>query len=209
MLGRHTHRISPSIGVCLFRGRDTSIDDLLKRADLAMYQAKTAGRGTVRFFDQVMQASLDSHVTLEAELAHALTADEFRLFFQAQIDSERGALGAEVLLRWQHPQRGLLRPEHFLALAEQSGLIVAIGEWVLDRACAQLGRWAADGLSSHLHLSVNVSARQFLDAGFVINGLEELRADASDSHVDERAARFAAEFPVWLLLEMRAPGANG
>jgi diguanylate cyclase (GGDEF)-like protein len=210
-LGQHTHRISPSIGVCLFRGRETSIDDLLKRADLAMYQAKAAGRGAVRFFDQVMQATLDNHLTLEAELSHAVPADELRLFFQAQIDSERGALGAEVLLRWQHPQRGLLRPEQFLALAEHSGLIVPIGEWVIDRACAQLGRWAADGASAHLHLSLNISARQFLDAGFfdsVVHALQRHGADPTHLRLELREA-LVQDQPERVLAHMQALHALG
>ena len=164
-LGEHAHSVTPSIGVSLFRGREHTLDELIKRADVAMYQAKAAGRGTVRFFDPVMQAGLEARVMLESDLRRALHAQQLCLHFQSQVDEHRGTVGAEALLRWLHPQRGLLRPEQFLPLAEQNGLIVPIGLWVLDKACAQLGRWQADGVCKQLYLSVNISARQFRHEG--------------------------------------------
>lgn len=171
LLSEHRHHATPSIGVSLFHGRETSLDDVVKRADVAMYQAKAAGRGTLRFFDPVMQAALDARTTLASDLRRATGAGQLSLHFQGQIDSELGAVGAEALLRWHHPQRGLLMPGQFLALAEQNGLIMPIGDWVIESACAQLGQWASDPRSSHLQLAVNVSARQFRQDGFV-DGIE-------------------------------------
>jgi|GEM_PF-4178580 len=160
-LGQHSHTVTPSVGVCLFHGRTVSQDEVIKRADVAMYQAKAAGRGTMRFFDPVMQAALDDQSALATDLQRALAAGQMSLHFQGQIDGQRGLVGAEVLLRWQHPTRGVLLPEQFIPLAEQNGMILPIGLWVVDSACALLGRWAADPSTSHLHLAVNVSARQF------------------------------------------------
>ncbi len=179
-LGEHTHSVTPSIGVSLFRGREHTLDELIKRADVAMYQAKAAGRGTVRFFDPVMQAGLDARVALESDLKRALGAQQLSLHFQGQVDEHRGTVGAEALLRWMHPQRGLLRPEQFLPLAEQNGLIVPIGLWVLDRTCAQLGRWQAEGLCKQMYLSVNVSARQFRHEGFVDSVVQALQRHGAD-----------------------------
>ncbi len=167
LLGDHPHRQTPSIGVSLFHGRELALGEVIKRADIAMYQAKAAGRGTLRFFDPDMQHALNSRQALEADLRVAIDAGQFRLHFQGQIDAQRGVVGAEALLRWHHPERGVLRPEHFMALAEQNGLIVPIGQWVMAAACAQLGLWAADPRSAHLRLAVNVSTRQFRQAGFV------------------------------------------
>jgi diguanylate cyclase (GGDEF)-like protein len=179
-LGEHPHSLTPSVGVSLFRGREHTLDELLKRADIAMYQAKAAGRGTVRFFDPVMQASLDARLALEGDLKRALGGQQLSLHFQGQVDEHRGTVGAEALLRWVHPQRGLLRPEQFLPLAEQNGLIVPIGQWVIDKACAQLGRWQAEGVCKQLHLSVNVSARQFRHEGFVDSVAQALQRHGAD-----------------------------
>ena len=175
LLGDHPHRQTPSIGVSLFHGRELALGEVIKRADIAMYQAKAAGRGTLRFFDPDMQHALNSRQALEADLRVAIDAGQFRLHFQGQIDAQRGVVGAEALLRWHHSERGVLRPEHFMALAEQNGLIVPIGQWVMAAACAQLGLWAADPRSAHLRLAVNVSTRQFRQAGFVEQVTKALR----------------------------------
>ena len=188
-LGEHAHELTPSIGVALFRGREQTLDALIKRADVAMYQAKSAGRGTVRFFDPVMQAGLDASAALEADLKRALGAQQLSLHFQGQVDEHRGTVGAEALLRWLHPLRGMLRPDQFLPLAEQNGLIVPIGLWVIDKACAQLGRWQTEGLHKQLHLNVNVSARQFRHEGFVdsvVQALERHGADPSRLRLELR-----------------------
>ena len=179
-LGEHPHTVTPSIGVSLFRGREHTQEALIKRADVAMYQAKAAGRGTVRFFDPVMQAGLDARAALETDLKRALGANQLSLHYQGQVDDQRGTVGAEALLRWVHPQRGLLRPEQFLPLAEQNGLIVPIGQWVIDRACAQLGLWQRSGQHPGLHLSVNVSARQFRHDGFVDSVAQALHRHGAD-----------------------------
>ena len=157
-----------SIGISLFHGHQESADDLLQHTDVAMYQAKMAGRNTIRFFDPQMQTALDMRAGLEADLRHALEKQQFRLHYQIQVDTLRRPLGAEALLRWQHPERGLVSPMQFIPLAEETGLIVTIGLWVLQTACAQLKEWQNDALTRDLTLAVNVSAKQFRQADFVI-----------------------------------------
>jgi diguanylate cyclase (GGDEF)-like protein/PAS domain S-box-containing protein len=156
-----------SIGISLFNGHAENAEDLLMHADVAMYQAKTAGRNAIRFFDPHMQASLESRAALEADLRHALEKQQFSLYYQIQVDSARQVLGAEVLLRWNHPERGLVSPMQFIPLAEETGLIVPIGLWVLQTACAQLKEWQRDALTRGLTLAVNVSAKQFRQTDFV------------------------------------------
>jgi EAL domain-containing protein (putative c-di-GMP-specific phosphodiesterase class I) len=162
--------------VSLFRGRELAVDEVVKRADQAMYQAKSAGRGRVRFFDPEMQAAQETRILLEHDLRGALAKGELCLHYQPQVAEHRGAVGAQALLRWQHPQRGLLLPADFVPLAEDNGLIVPIGEWAITRACAQLGDWSAQALTRQLVLSVNVTARQFRDDGFVDHLVQALRA---------------------------------
>ena len=162
-----THHCSSSIGVTLFDGRERGVEELLQSADIAMYRAKEAGRNVVRFFDPVMQESIERRAALESELRDALEHGEFNLFYQVQVDAGRKVLGAEVLLRWQHPQRGMVAPGEFIPLAEETGLILQIGAWVLDEACAQIARWQYFGVLRDLTLAVNVSARQFTRPDFV------------------------------------------
>ena len=161
------HYSSASIGISLYRGDEIGMDELLKQADIAMYQAKTSGRNTLRFFDPAMQAVLEIRAELESELRQALEKQQFRLHYQIQVDSLRRPLGAEVLLRWEHPGRGMVSPLQFIPLAEETGLIVPIGLWVLQTACAQLNAWQHDALMRDLILAVNVSARQFRQPDFV------------------------------------------
>jgi len=169
------HHSSPSIGVCLFNGLDESADDLLKQADLAMYQAKAAGRNTIRFFDLKMQEAVDRHAALEYDLRQALEHEQFVLHYQIQVDLAGRIIGAEALIRWQHPERGMVSPAEFIPLAEETGLIVTLGEWILNEACAQLTRWAQDPATAHLTLAVNISARQFHDKNFVITVMQALQ----------------------------------
>ncbi|MFA5372509.1 MAG: EAL domain-containing protein, partial [Sideroxydans sp.] len=160
-------RTAPSIGISLFRGHLENSEELLKHADIAMYQAKKAGRNAIRFFDPQMQAVLDKRAAIEADLRQALARQQFRLHYQIQVDSRGKATGAEVLLRWEHPQRGFVSPDQFIPLAEETGLILPIGLWVLQAACAQLETWQQDALTRGLSIAVNVSAKQFHQADFV------------------------------------------
>lgn len=167
LLNSFEYYCSTSIGVSLFHNQEVTEDELLKRADTAMYQAKSAGRNTMRFYDPAMQAVLEIHAALERDLRRAGERDQFKIYYQMQVDDKDRIIGAEALIRWQHPQRGLVSPQQFIPLAEESDLILSIGQWVLQAACIQLKAWEADPLTCDLHLSVNVSARQFQQSGFV------------------------------------------
>lgn len=170
---------SASIGISLFCGEGVSMYDLLKRTDTAMYQAKSAGHNTLRFFDPATQVQMEMRAALSDDLRQALLRQQLRLFYQIQVD-ERGIIGAEALLRWQHPEKGLISPMEFIPIAEETGLIVPIGAWVLQTACAQLKAWQADPHTRHLQLAINVSARQFSQPDFVeqvFNVLKETGVD--------------------------------
>ncbi|MGV8897889.1 MAG: putative bifunctional diguanylate cyclase/phosphodiesterase [Burkholderiaceae bacterium] len=166
-LGGRQFHCSASLGVALFRGCEASVDTLLKHADLAMYKAKSAGRNTLRFFDPAMQIALDQRSALEADLRLAVGQGQLRLYYQPQVDVQRRVIGAEALLRWSHPKRGLVPPDDFIGLAEETGLILPIGLWVLETACAQIKAWSADPAACTLRLAVNVSVRQFRQPEFV------------------------------------------
>ncbi len=167
-LSAREYRSTPSIGITLFGGSSQSVEDLLKQADLAMYQAKAAGRNTLRMFDNGMQAAVDARAALESDLRLAIDQRQFVLHFQPVVGSGGMVNGAEALVRWQHPMRGLIPPGRFISLAESTRLIVPLGLWVLDTACAQLARWGARDLTRHLTLAVNVSAHQFMEPDFVV-----------------------------------------
>ncbi|RKJ95670.1 EAL domain-containing protein [Alicycliphilus denitrificans] len=166
-LAGHQYRSTPSIGIALFDDTPTSMGELLKQADLAMYQAKNAGRSTLRFFDPGMQRAVDERAALEADLRNALSQQEFTLHYQPQVDVSGGILGVEALLRWTHPQRGMVSPAQFIPVAEETGLILPLGRWVLHRACTLLAAWQKFPGLTHLTMAVNVSSRQFRDPGFV------------------------------------------
>jgi diguanylate cyclase (GGDEF)-like protein/PAS domain S-box-containing protein len=162
------HHCTSSIGITLFGGNaHESSQEPLKRAELAMYQAKAAGRNTLRFFDQQMQVDVTIRVALEADLREAVSESQFVLFYQAQVVGTGRITGVEALLRWQHPRRGLVTPADFIVLAEETGLILPLGKWVLQTACHQLAFWATRPALAHLTMAVNVSARQFLQQDFV------------------------------------------
>ena len=163
----YQYRSTPSIGIAPFTGEHTTVGELLKQADLAMYQAKTAGRNTLRFFDPDMQAVVTARAGLETDLRSALAQDEFLLHFQPQIHQSGRCVGVEALVRWAHPQRGMVSPAQFIPLAEETGLILPLGRWVLLTACKLLASWQSDPALSHLTMAVNVSSRQFRHASFV------------------------------------------
>ncbi len=169
------HYSTPSIGITLFGDERLSVDELLKRADLAMYQAKAAGRNTQRFFDPDMQAAVNARSNLEADLRQGLARGELLVHYQPVVNHHALYLGAEALVRWRHPQRGMISPADFIPLAEQTGLILPLGRFVLHAACAQLQKWGQRAETAHLSVSVNVSARQFRQPGFVSEVLQTLR----------------------------------
>ncbi len=160
-------RCSGSLGATLFNKESEDAEELLKQADIAMYQAKKAGRNTLRFFDHKMQEAINARVAMEDELRTALESGQFELYYQVQVDREGLPVGAEALIRWNHPKRGMVIPVEFISLAEETGLILPIGRWVLDEACAKLARWSADEAMSRLVLAVNISAKQFRQTNFV------------------------------------------
>jgi diguanylate cyclase (GGDEF)-like protein/PAS domain S-box-containing protein len=166
-LAGHEVHSTPSVGVTLFGAHAEGVDELMKQADLAMYEAKAAGRNTLRFFDPAMQQSVIEAARLEADLRQALFRRELVLHYQPVVDVDNRMTGAEALVRWEHPQRGLVGPDVFIPVAEKTGLIVPLGLWVLETACLQLTSWAGDERTDRLSIAVNVSARQFRQADFV------------------------------------------
>jgi diguanylate cyclase (GGDEF)-like protein/PAS domain S-box-containing protein len=183
-LGEYQHCSTPSIGITLFsdsqnEGADTGT--LLMQADLAMYQAKAAGRNAMRFFVPAMQEAAAARMSTEAELRRALRDDEFELHYQPQVDRDGRIAGVEALLRWRHPARGLVAPTEFVPLAEETGLILALGERVMNAACRQLAAWASDPYMAALEVSINVSARQFHHPDFAELVLEALARSGANS----------------------------
>lgn len=166
-LGELKYECTASIGITLFNRNDQSVDELLKQADIAMYQSKKEGRNTIRFFDPEMQDNLNARIELEADLNRALEEQLFELYLQIQVDKSNQPIGAEALIRWHHPERNLVSPVEFIDHAETTGLILPIGNWVLESACKILQSWEQNELTRDLALSVNVSARQFHQLDFV------------------------------------------
>jgi diguanylate cyclase (GGDEF)-like protein len=179
-LAGYEHRSTGSIGITLFSKNRESVEDLLKRADMAQYRAKAAGGSTIQFFDLEMQRAVTARAELEADLRRALQERQFILHYQPQVDYKGSLIGAEALLRWQHPRRGLLLPMEFIAFAEGHGLIESIGQWVVEAACIQLMAWSMTPHTAHLTLSVNISAREFGHPNFVtriLTIIDEIGAD--------------------------------
>ena len=174
LAGRELHS-TPSIGVTLFSDQKNDLDELLKRADLAMYKAKQAGRNTLCFFDPGIQAAVTARTALESDMRIGLRDGQFVLHYQLQVDSRSRMIGVEALLRWQHPVRGLVSPTEFIPVAELSGLILPLGDWVLETACRQLVAWSGREETAGLSMAVNVSARQFRHADFVNQVVAVLR----------------------------------
>ncbi len=167
LLDSHECHCTASVGITLFGGsRREDVEEPLKRADLAMYQAKVSGRNTLRFFDIQMQAVVDARAALEGRLREALRTEQFVLYYQAQVDSDGQPTGVEALVRWQPSTGVMVSPAEFIPLAEETGLILPLGHWVLETACKQLALWATRPERAHLSMAVNVSARQFHQADF-------------------------------------------
>ncbi|MDO8208604.1 MAG: EAL domain-containing protein [Gallionella sp.] len=186
-LKEHEYHSSPSIGISLYHGNDEPMDRLIEHADMAMYQAKSSGRNAVSFFDPVMQRNVVTHDALEHDLQLALSLQQLHLHYQIQVDNDNRPLGAEALLRWIHPERGMIMPGQFLPVAEEGALIVDIGRWVLHTACRQLALWSKNDKTRDLTLTVNISARHFAQPDFVneIDGiLKEHQADPAHLKLD-------------------------
>jgi len=173
-LGETEYHTSSSIGIVFFQGHDSQ-EELLAHVDVAMYQAKARGRNAICFFDSSMQVALEKRSQLEGALRVALSRHEFTLHYQLQVDNRGRPIGAEALLRWMHPDLGTVSPAQFIPVAEETGLILPIGLWVLETACAQLARWQTDPRLRPLCIAVNVSARQFREATFVAQVQEVLK----------------------------------
>ena len=167
ILDSHTYNSSSSIGITLFDKSHLKSADLLKQADIAMYQAKRNGRNALCFFEPKMQEIIHAHAELQKSLQIAIKQQQFELYYQIQVDQTGQAIGAEALIRWHHPTRGMVSPFEFIPAAEESDLILPIGQWVLETACAQLQTWQQDTLTQNLSLSINVSAKQFSQPSFV------------------------------------------
>ena len=180
-LDSHGYHSSASIGITLLGGAlRESIEEPLKRAELAMYEAKAVGRDTLRFFEPEMRNAINTRVSLEADLHEAVTQSQFLLYYQAQVDRNARPTGVEALVRWQHPERGLISPTEFIPVAEASGVILPLGHWVLETACKQLAVWALRPEMAGLTISVNVSARQFRLSNFVEEVLTVLQATGAN-----------------------------
>ena len=176
--GGHYHTTA-SVGAAVFQGKDEGADELLRQADMAMYQAKAAGRDTLRFYDPRLQTQVQARASLERDLRSALELGQFELHYQAQVRAGH-ITGAEALLRWKHPTRGDIPPVQFIALAEETGLIVALGDWVLRTACAQLALWAVRPRFAALTLAVNISPRQFSQGNFAAQVLAAIASSGAD-----------------------------
>jgi diguanylate cyclase (GGDEF)-like protein len=176
----HDLHVTASVGVSIYPEDGTDAESLIRNADTAMYQAKDMGRQTYRFFKPIMNARAVERQSIEADLRRALERQELVLHYQPKIDLTTGAIiGAEALIRWRHPTRGLVSPAQFIPVAEDCGLILPIGNWVLGEACRQAQRWAAAGLSLGT-MAVNVSAMQFWQDNFVESVFDVLRDTGLD-----------------------------
>lgn len=175
LLNGHECTSTPSIGITVFIGDKDDADHLIKKADIAMYQAKAAGRNSAHFYDPALQAAIEARIQLESELREGLAHDEYHLLYQRQVNSEGVTFGAEALIRWQSARRGLVTPATFIPLSEETGLMRPLGQWVLETACTQLVAWAANERTAHWTLSINMSASQIVQADFVDNVTQALR----------------------------------
>jgi predicted signal transduction protein with EAL and GGDEF domain len=179
LLAGNECRSDCSIGITIFGEGDESANEILRQADIAMYQAKTAGRGNLRLFAPSLQAAVNARAALEEDLRLAIAGNQFLLYYQPQVDRGR-LIGAEGLIRWNHPTRGILAPGDFIPLAEETGQILSLGSWVLETACAQLAAWAREDQTANLAVAVNISARQFRQVDFVEQVLATIARNGAD-----------------------------
>ncbi|HEY1892212.1 MAG TPA: EAL domain-containing protein [Steroidobacteraceae bacterium] len=180
-LSDRTIHVSCSVGATILAGRSQTTQDLIQQANIALHQAKKSGHNALRFFDPRMQASVSARAALEVELRNAIAGSQFALHYQLQVDESGRKLGAEALLRWIHPERGLVLPAEFIALAEETHMIVPIGEWVIDAACARLAIWSRQASARELTLAVNVSSLQFQQPDFAVHVLGCIRRHGIDA----------------------------
>lgn len=180
-LADYSYRNTASVGICIFSGHQhDTVDEILKMSDLALHHAKQAGRNTLRFFAPQMKSSVSARAAIEVDLREGIRLNEFVLFYQGQLDDQGRVVGVEALMRWYSPQRGMVAPDQFIPIAEDTGLILPLGKWALKTACAQLAVWADQPAMSHLTMSVNVSARQFHQADFVSQVVAALETTGAD-----------------------------
>lgn len=181
-LSGNEYYCTSSIGITIINEHSSTIDEILKQADLAMYQSKAEGRNTLCFYDAEMQNAVVNKVALEAEIRQSLQRKEFSLHYQSQVNSDGQIIGAEALIRWQHPQRGMVSPGEFIPLAEETRLIIPMGNWVLETACSQLAKWSKKTKFSNLTLAVNVSVFQFRQPSFIEDVLHILKISGANAH---------------------------
>jgi EAL domain-containing protein (putative c-di-GMP-specific phosphodiesterase class I) len=184
LIGARECRITAGIGITIFGDGREGVDEVLQKADIAVDQVKAAGSNTVRFFSPALQTAVNARAAMEDELRHAIDADQFVLFYQPQVEGTH-MIGSEALIRWNHPQRGLLLPGEFIALAEETGLILPLGDWVLETACNQIAAWAHQPEPVFVSVAVNISARQFHQPDFVEKVLAALsRSGAAPQNLE-------------------------
>jgi EAL domain-containing protein (putative c-di-GMP-specific phosphodiesterase class I) len=210
VLAGHKYRSTSSIGITVFSNGNQRSSALLQQADIAMYQAKAAGKDAIRFFAPELQVAVTARAELEAELREGIRKREFALWYQPQVEGGR-VIGAEALLRWKHPRRGILPPGEFIALAEETGLIVELGSQALEEACRQLAMWARRPETASLSVAVNVSARQLRQAGFVeqvLDCVESAGADPGklDLEITESMLMEDVEETIGIMTQLRSRG---
>lgn len=175
----HECFITSSIGITIIGDRQQGTDEVLQQADIAMYQAKAAGRNALRFFEPALQTAVNARASMEEELRTAVREKQFLLYYQPQLD-HGVVVGAEALVRWKHPTRNIVAPGEFIPLTEETGLILPLGEWILDTACKQIATWAKAEETAHIVVSVNISARQFRQPDFVEQVLATLERSGAN-----------------------------